>query len=415
MKNILENIEGIELFTTRSCNMRCTYCYENKQKNTVFSNETANNILELIKDNPNIKYIDLFGGESLLPEIDDNIMKFLIELAKIRTDISFYVITNGYETSKILHIIDYIKDTFNDIGVQISLDGCKSAQDICRIDVDKNGTFDKVFQNTILLLEKYKDTSNVRINIHHVLSLQNIQYITDTVCLDNKLCQMYPDLRVSYNSEHSIHTNAHNTEFLINVLEFLHQLYLNNDLKPYIWDQFIHVDDYFQKDQPRCNLMDKFITVDINGDLNPCHFFSKYHNHTYYNINTKEFNEDNYNKSLAFIKKNTVNSELGHDCNSCVSKGFCPFCAASSYLYDKNHCNNIVGSTACSYAYTIGNWVINKYNDGIITEVTEHKRKELLNQLNDIANELDINFNTENLQKFLFYRIKCKINGIYDL
>lgn len=415
MIDLTNYIEGIELFTTRSCNMRCTYCYENKEKNTVFSSETSKNLLELIRNNHNIKYIDLFGGESLLPDIADNIMDFLQELAKIRTNITFYIVTNGYETDKILNILDYIKDTFEEVTIQISMDGSKNAHDMCRLDLNKNGTFDKVFNNTILLLERYKEASNVKIYIHHVISIENIQYIIETVCLDNKLCMMYPDLRIAYNSEHSIHTNAHNLEFIIEILEFLHNLYLNNDLKPYVWDQFIHAYDYFQTEHSGCDLMNKYITVDTNGDIIPCHFFNKSHNHSYYNINTKEFNQDNYNKSLEFIKHKEPQSELRYDCKSCVSKGFCPFCSAASYLYDKDNKNNIVGSTACSYAHTIGNWVINKYNNGITKALKDEEKQHLLDHLNGIADELDKDFNAETLKEFLFYRIKCKINGIYDL
>lgn len=416
MKEYLDNIIGIELLTTRACNMRCTYCYEKKDKNSVFSSETAANILEMIRNNPNIKSIDLFGGESLLPEIKDNIMSFLKELKNIRNDISFYITTNALETAKVIDIIDFIKDNFEKVTIQISLDGAKQAQDICRIDIDKNGTFDRVFNNTILLLERYNECDNVKINLHHVVSLQNVQYIIDTVCLDNSLCTAYPKLRISYNSEHSINNKPHDTVFLTEVLEFLHGLYLQNDLKPYVWDQFLHIDDYFQEDHARCNLMDKYITISPNGDLSPCHFFSNKHNHNFYNINTKQVDNDKYNRSLAFAKHDvTPISELGYSCSDCVAKGFCAYCAANSYI-DTNYTNKgIIGSTACSYSRTIGDWVVDKYNDGIRTFRSEEEINKLFKQFESIANKLEKEPTAENLKEFLFYRIKCKLNGLYEI
>ena len=416
MKEYLDNIIGVELLTTRACNMRCTYCYEKKDKNSVFSNETAVNILEMIRNNPNIKYIDLFGGESLLPEIKNNIMSFLKELKNIRSDISFYITTNALETEKVTDIIDFIKDNFEKVSIQISLDGAKQAQDICRIDIDKNGTFDRVFNNTILLLERYNNYDNVKINLHHVISLQNVQYIIDTVCLDNSLCTAYPKLHISYNSEHSINNKPHDTMFLIEVLEFLHGLYLQNDLKPYVWDQFLHIDDYFQEDHARCNLMDKYITVSPNGDLSPCHFFSNKHNHNFYNINTKQVDNDKYNRSLAFAKHDvTPISELGYSCSNCVAKGFCAYCAANSYI-DTNYTNkSIIGSTACSYSRTIGDWVVDKYNDGIRTLRSEEEINKLFEQFESIANRLEKEPTAENLREFLFYRMKCKLNGLYEI
>ena len=416
MKEYLDNIIGIELLTTRACNMRCTYCYEKKDKNSVFSSETAANILEMIRSNSNIRSIDLFGGESLLPEIKDNIMSVLKELKNIRSDISFYITTNALETAKVIDIIDFIKDNFEKVTIQISLDGAKQAQDICRIDIDKNGTFDRVFNNTILLLERYKESENVRIYLHHVISLQNVQYIIDTVCLDNSLCLTYPNLRISYNSEHSINNKPHDALFLTDALEFLHELYLQHDLMAYVWDEFIHIDDYFQEDHARCNLMKNYITISPNGDLSPCHFFSNKHNHNFYNINTKQVDDDKYNKSLAFVKHDvTPISELGYSCSDCVAKGFCAYCAANSYI-DTNYTNKgVVGSTACSYSRTIGDWVVDKYNDGIRTLRSEEEIDKLFKQFEEIANKLDKERTPENLREFLFYRIKCKLNGIYEI
>lgn len=412
---ILDNISRIELLTTRSCNMRCTYCYQNKSKNSVFTTDTASSILELIKNNPNITNIDLFGGESLLPEIKDNIMKFLKDLSNIRTNISFYITTNGLESDKILDILDFIIENFDYITLQISLDGGKQAHDACRLDTNSKGTFDRIFQNMITLFERYKNNDKIHFYIHHVISLQNVQYIIDTVCFDNALIKEYPDVSISYNSEHSIKVKPHNEAILIEALEFLHDMYLKNDLNCKIWDRFIHADSYFQESHSKCNLMKYSITVDPDGDLFPCHFFSKNSGYDFYNINTKELNSDKYNKALKFIDNRSVISELGYDCRSCVAKGFCAHCMAESWLSTNETDNSIVGSTACSYAHTIGNWVINTYNSGKRTMATEEERTEMLNTLLALSDKVEKECTDELLRVFLFYKVKCKINGVYEI
>ena len=414
MNDYLNNAIAIELFTTRACNMRCTYCYENKPKVSKFSKETADSIVELIKTHPNIKHLDLFGGESLLPEIKDDLLDFLKNVSSVRTDISIYITTNALESEKILDVIDYIVDTFDRLDLQISLDGSKEAQDICRIDNYKSGTFDRVFQNTVLLLDRYKNTSNVYINIHHVISLQNIDYIVDTVALDNKLLENYPDLLISYNSEHSLNTKPHDIRKLLEILDFLNELYLNGDLHPRLWDRFIHVKEYFYETQPRCNLMDAGLTIDTNGDLCPCHFFSKQDKHDFYNINTKKFDQEKYDKAKAFATEVDVSSELNIDCSDCVSKGFCPYCAAASWLATDNKYAGLVGSTACSYARTIGEWAIRIYNDGIRTVADEETKSNMLIEYNRLADIVEVDPSKENIRNLLFYRIKCKLNGLYE-
>lgn len=411
---MLETIEGIELITTKACNMRCTYCYENKAKNSMFTKETANSILDLIRNNDKITYIDFFGGESLLPELKEHIMNFLKELATIRRNLKFYITTNALEVDKMYDVIDYIKDTFESLSIQISLDGGKQAHDICRIDTNKEGTFDRVFQNAINLFEIYKESENVRFNIHHVVSLQNAQYLIDTVCFDNMLKKHYPDVHISYNSEHSINTKPHDPSILIEALEFLHNIYMQFDLHFEIWCEFLHIEDYFQTRHAKCNLMDKFMNVSPDGDVSPCHYFWKQHGHNFYNINTKELDIDKYNKSLEFIKDNKAVSELGYDCDTCPSKGFCSYCAASSWVSTGYTNNTIVGSTVCSYARTVGEWVINKYNDGRYEELSDEEKQKLLDKFQEVIDKFDKDKTVENLRDFLFYRIKCKLNGIYE-
>ena len=128
----LEEIKHIELTTTKACNMRCTYCYEKKDKKSVFTKETGKNIIEMVKNYSSIESITLFGGESLLPEISDDIMSFLKDLYDVRNNLTISIITNGYETKEVENILDYIADNFQGLQIQFSLDGSKEAHDICR-------------------------------------------------------------------------------------------------------------------------------------------------------------------------------------------------------------------------------------------------------------------------------------------
>lgn len=408
----LEEIKHIELTTTKACNMRCTYCYEKKDKKSVFTKETADNIIDLVKNYSSIESITLFGGESLLPEIADDIMKFLKDLYDVRNNIVISIITNGYETKKVEHILDYIADNFEELQIQFSLDGCKEAHDICRKDLHNNGTFDDVLNNVMYTLDKYKDRENVHIHIHHVVSLENIKYLVETVCLDNELIKMFKNYRCSYNSEHSIHTEPHDEEALLDMLEQLHQIYLNGDLHPLIWDSLLNVDDYLWKQHSRCAFTRRNMAVDPNGNCSPCHFFTDKDKHVYYNVNTKEINEEAYAKTKAFEEDSNIVSELGRDCSTCPGIGFCAYCAASSYVQTNYKDKTIVGATACSFAYTIANWTIQTYNDGVRPEPNQEFLNNGLELLQRIANTLDKNPNDEKLSKvFLKLRIKYRLYG----
>ena len=408
----LEEIKHIELTTTKACNMRCTYCYEKKDKKSVFTKETGKNIIEMVKNYSSIESITLFGGESLLPEISDDIMSFLKDLYDVRNNLTISIITNGYETKEVEHILDYIADNFQGLQIQFSLDGSKEAHDICRKNLDNKGTFDNVLANVIYTLDKYKDKENVLIHIHHVVSLENIKYLIDTVCLDNELYKSFNNYSCSYNSEHSIHTEPHDEEVLLDMLEQLNQIYLKGELHPVIWDSLLSTDYYLRRKHSKCAFTYRNMAVDPDGNCNPCHFFTSKDNHTYYNINTKEVNEEALAKTKEFEKDIEITSELGRDCKTCPAIGFCAYCAASRYVKTNYTDKTIVGATACSFAYTIANWTLQTYNDGCRPYHDEEFLKEGLALLNRLANTIDKNPDNEKLLRaFLYLRVKYKLYG----
>ena len=154
------------------------------------------------------------------------------------------------------------------------------------------------------------------------------------------------------------------------------------------------------------------MAVDPNGNCSPCHFFTDKDKHVYYNVNTREINEEAFAKTKAFEEDSNIVSELGRDCSTCPGIGFCAYCAASSYVQTNYKDKTIVGSTACSFAYTIANWTIQKYNDGCRPYHDEEFLKEGLALLNRLANTIDKNPDNEKLVKaFLYLRIKYRLYG----
>lgn len=168
------------------CNLRCTYCFEgdeNLSNKKVMTEEQLTLILNYIDtcitaqteiDTPKTS-ISLFGGEPLLPQNMPIVQKTL-DFAKAR-DIEVRIVTNGTTIkyySKLLKMYD-------NVIIQITLDGSKSIHDVRRIGVSGRGTFDLI-ESSIDLLTEMKIKTHLRTNINQ----DNIDSLSDLVHLSRK-------------------------------------------------------------------------------------------------------------------------------------------------------------------------------------------------------------------------------------
>lgn len=169
---------GIFLSTTSSCNLSCSYCYQDKRKE--FCSKTyitpkkwkimlAHFTSEISKNNVKQFVVSLFGGE---PMYDDEMCQQIIrDLRKLESNVpglrmQIVLITNGtLFTEK--NIEFYLKNIEN---IQITLDGMKEIHDQFRIHPDGSGSFDEIIQG-LELIRKYNAGNDpcevcIRVNVN---------------------------------------------------------------------------------------------------------------------------------------------------------------------------------------------------------------------------------------------------------
>lgn len=142
----------IQVLTNLDCNLRCTYCYENKTKgknNVELINKFITSRINEFNDTENDKedraiVLDLVGGETLMyPKMLDEILthaKSVLESLNLTNEIVPSISTNGTLIANNKDVQDFILKWRPYLG--LSIDGTKEIHDACRIDVNGKGSYD---------------------------------------------------------------------------------------------------------------------------------------------------------------------------------------------------------------------------------------------------------------------------------
>jgi len=133
------------------CNFSCIYCYEGEMKGNLYmSDETANHLIDFIKDNfPEYKdtlLIDFYGGEPLL---STGLIKYISHALKAFTETrgasySFTLVTNGSLFTR------RVAEELAPLGLQsvkITLDGPAEVHNRYRPFKSGAGSFDTIIRN----------------------------------------------------------------------------------------------------------------------------------------------------------------------------------------------------------------------------------------------------------------------------
>lgn len=250
IKNFIEsNSHVLLLSVTDSCNLRCKYCIyseayqltKNKSDKKMTINiaiKAVDTYLQIIQkemiSNPIKKfYISFYGGEPLLNF--PLITKVIDYVNKIHPNRFEYNITTNGILLKQPQVNELIK---RNVNILVSLDGPREEHDRLRVDISKNGSYDKIIHNLNFIREYDYEFFKNKVSIAAVYD-----YGTDIIsCAEYFKSQTdkgeMPPIRY-VNRVSSNNTNYYNSFSRENVIEFEKKLHLAeqnfiDDSSPYL-------------------------------------------------------------------------------------------------------------------------------------------------------------------------------------
>ena len=177
---------NITLQVTENCCMACTYCYQHHKTNNMMTFDIAkltidkllNDQFELVNTKNTCGIVlEFIGGEPLL-QIDllEQICSYTIrEMIRLNHPWLYFLrlsnCSNGllYNTPKVQ---EFFKKYNNFISFSISIDGDKELHDLCRLDLEGNGTYDRAIE----AVHKHKQIYDIIPSTKMTLSPENINY-----------------------------------------------------------------------------------------------------------------------------------------------------------------------------------------------------------------------------------------------
>ncbi len=304
----------VSLLLVQKCNLQCTYCYADHGQyydTGVMKETTAIHVIRQLVEQGKYKKIIVcfFGGEPLLNfPLIEAVVSYCEKLHR-DSDISFRfeMTTNGTLLNRNLEkfIIEH------EIHLQISIDGDKKGNDLCRTDRVGNGSYDLVLEKTAALRAK----GNLRARATLTPGNMNFKEIYDHLYqLNFKKIGLTPAINMFSPDEYELLTEKH-LDWLSLLEEHIHKK--NYD---YVLNSANLMGDFYKLDhamvrKASCGAAGKLIAADIHGRLYPCHRFVDY----------KEFGRENIIEAQMENNKlwQNVIGERARTCQDCWALNFC--------------------------------------------------------------------------------------------
>jgi hypothetical protein len=310
----------IDINVTSECNLACTYCSEGfecglssaYEENTSVTLDNIEQFMSSISDPK--KDIYFWGGE---PFVNWEFCKGVIEKYIDNPNYNFFFYSNGVYLKKYLKDLVSINERIpGRLKIQVSYDG-KPVNDITRIDKAGNPSSALVKSNYLAAKR-----AGIPVKMKSVLTAQHFHLIyeafLDVIEMDDNYFPT-PDMYSQLTEEEFMPRLEALKEGLGKIAKYI---YLNKlPAEKFGW---------FTQSRALCASGINYVSVDLNGDISPCHgcMYKESHAHVLGNI----FKEPDID---ALIKEKTemysaalANQPL--DCMSCDSQ-FCMKCNAATY------------------------------------------------------------------------------------
>lgn len=185
-----ENEEMFNLIInpTLNCNFNCWYCYEAKTTLDMMSERILNRVKKFIQRTAakcSSFHISFFGGEPLLgyQKVVKPLIIYANEVCKDSgTELSISFTSNGYLLTEEMILFFKENRVFN---FQITLDGNRKLHNQTRCLKNGSGSYSKIIQNVILLLEN-EFYVTLRFNYTDKNIASFIEVVEDLQCLDKQ-------------------------------------------------------------------------------------------------------------------------------------------------------------------------------------------------------------------------------------
>lgn len=256
--------DTIHLVVTGSCNMRCSYCYENGGRtNDKLTIDNARRIIDWFVDQGG-KDIVFFGGE---PMLEYDTIRHTIDYCELTypdTKWNFRIVTNGTIIPK--RSIEFFMGRRN-LHLQVSIDGMREVHDENRRFASGHPSFDIVLNN----FRKLKD-ADINRSYMHTLTREAIPKLYEAA--------LYFSEYTKYVSWTPVMTDEFTKDDLreyVKQIEKIYELAITKGLKVRTFDLALSPPMDFP-----CGACKSMALVTPSGDLYPCHRFyfqpkPKYH------------------------------------------------------------------------------------------------------------------------------------------
>ena len=310
----------IDLNVTSTCNLACTYCSEGFEcgLSTAYEENTEvtlDNIDEFMAkfDDPK-RDIYFWGGE---PFVNYEFCRGVMDKFKDNPNYSFFFYTNGVYLKKYMHdLVAFHEAMPGRLSIQVSYDG-KPVNDITRIDKAGNPSSSLVKSNYIAAKK-----AGLNVRMKSVLTAEHFDKIyeafLDVIEMDDNYFPT-PDMYSQLTEEEFMPRLEVLKEGLTKIAKYIYK----NGLPP---EKF----GWFQQSRALCAAGINYISVDLNGDISPCHgcMYKESHAHVMGNI-FKEADLDKLVQERTEMYKGALKNQP-LDCLNCDSQ-FCMKCNAATY------------------------------------------------------------------------------------
>lgn len=340
--------QDITLQITEDCCMKCTYCYQHNKTHNKMTFETAKEIIDKLLNNEigNIKTdqihnitIELIGGEPLM-EIDliEQIVQYTLhQMIKMNHPwlyyIKFSICSNGllYDTQKVQN---FFKKYNYFVRFAVSVDGNKELHDKCRLDLQGNGTYDKVISNA----KKYKNLSGELPGTKMTLSPNNILYTYDAVINLIKEGYIYIFFNCIFEKGWTLdHAKIYYCQ-LKNIADYLINNNLYNKVNVRIFDEKGYCPMDEADNNNFCGGINMIMaSFNYKGDIYPCIRYmesslnGKQEPIKVGNINTGYLKTQKEKENFNLISNITRRSQSTDECFYCPIAKNCAWCSAYNY------------------------------------------------------------------------------------